>query len=435
MRLPVLTFDDVARTQLCCGCGVCAAEHPDRYRMQDAPAFGRRPRNISQNHQATNGAPARTTPDPTLHLCPGARLQHDFDERDPELDRDLRHAWGPVRTVWEGFAADDDIRFAGSSGGAASALALYCIERAGMHGVLHTAAQRDKPYLNTTVLSTTRQQLLDHTGSRYAPASPCDGLQRIEDAPAPCVFIGKPCDAAGARNLAKHRPALDAKLGLNIAFFCAGVPSTDGNLALLKKAGVHDPDAVRSLRYRGNGWPGLWTVRWTDANGDEHEHHYTYEESWDFLQRYRQWRCYICPDHTGEFADVAVGDPWYRPIQPGEPGKSLIVARTKRGVDIVNAAARAGYLTLETQDNSLLPRSQPNLLSTRGRLFGQQLALRLAGAPTPTYRGFFLARAWRRLSAKDKARSILATLKRIPRKRLRQPVDVFAERHTTGAAS
>lgn len=49
----------------------------------------------------------------------------------------------------------------------------------------------------------------------------------------------------------------------------------------------------------------------------------TYADSWAYLQRYRQWQRYICPDHTGEFADVAVGDPWYREVQAGEAGTSL----------------------------------------------------------------------------------------------------------------
>ena len=58
----------------------------------------------------------------------------------------------------------------------------------------------------------------------------------------------------------------------------------------------------------------------------------TYEQSWgEVLSNHVQWRCKLCLDHTGEFADIAVGDPWYRPIQEGEMGSSLIVARTDVG--------------------------------------------------------------------------------------------------------
>ena len=186
-----------------------------------------------------------------------------------------------------------------------------------MGGALHIGARTGKPYLNETVYSTDRDALLANTGSRYAPASPCDSLHLIEDAEKPSVFIGKPCDAAAVQRARKLRPELDPKLGAVIAFFCAGAPSTQGTLELLKQVGVEDPERVTSLRYRGKGWPGMWTVTWTDAAGNERTEQRTYAESWGFLQKYRQWRCYICPDHTGEFADIAVGDPWYRQVQPG----------------------------------------------------------------------------------------------------------------------
>lgn len=411
MRLPILTIRDVVETQLCCGCGACAGVQPERFRMVDMPEFGRRPVPVGGAPSDGDGAAFR--------VCPGRALSHGDRLREPGLLAELIPGWGPVRAVWEGFATDAEARFGGSSGGAASALSLFAIEKAGMHGALHTRADPARPVFNQTTLSRTRAQLLEGAGSRYAPASPCEGLPLIEAAPGPCVFVGKPCDVAGAVNAAAERPGLAKNLGLTIAFFCAGTPSTRGTNELLKKMGVRSPEDVRSLRYRGRGWPGRWTVTHT-VNGETREASLTYEESWGFLQRYRQWRCYICPDHTGEFADVSVGDPWYRPVQEGEAGKSLIVARTARGLAFVKAAAEAGYITLETEDATLLPRSQPNLLSTRGRLWGQLLALRLAGAPTPSFEGFQTFRWWLRLRLAVKGQSIFGTLKRLKPKGIKR---------------
>lgn len=418
MRLPVLHIRDVVQSQLCCGCGACAGVQPELFRMVDVEAVGRRPVPACDAVGLSDAAAFRA--------CPGRALSHGEALREEGLIADLIPGWGPVRAVWEGYASDSELRFNGSSGGAASALALFAIERGGMHGALHTRAAPDRPYLNETTLSTTRAQVLEAGGSRYAPASPCEGLPLIESAPGPCAFIGKPCDVAGAVAAARDRPALAAKLGMTIAFFCAGTPSTRGTLELLKKMGVESPETVRSLRYRGRGWPGRWTVGHI-VNGEAREASLTYEESWGFLQRHRQWRCYICPDHTGEFADISVGDPWYRPVQEGEPGKSLIVARTARGLAFVRAAAEAGYLTLEVEDASLLPRSQPNLLSTRGRLWGQLAALKLAGAPTPEFEGFETFRWWLRLPLKSKAQSTIGTLRRIRSKGLKRRLAI-AER-------
>jgi coenzyme F420 hydrogenase subunit beta len=162
-----------------------------------------------------------------------------------------------------------------------------------------------------------------------------------------------------------------------------------------------------------------------DDEGVEQVVQRTYAESWGFVQRYRQWRCYICPDHTGEFADLAVGDPWYRKVEPGEPGSSLIVVRTEKGRAILEAAVKAGYIVVSSEDVSLLPRSQPNLLNTRGGLWARLLVLRLFGAAVPKYVGLRSFPFWlRNLSLKAKLSSFSGTITRVFKKRLRDRVDV-----------
>lgn len=413
---------DAVAYRLCCGCGACASLHPDVIEMVDTLEDCRRPR---QRDPLPVGVTLNGQLVDALRVCPGIHLAHDDATIDPQSIAALRDGWGPVLQLWEGHAGDPEIRFAGSSGGAATALALYCLEREGMHGVLHTAARDDVPYLNHTVMSRTRDELLSRTGSRYAPSSPCDSLGEIEQAAGPCVFIGKPCDVAAALKMRRIRPQLDANLGVTIAFFCAGTPSTKGTLDLLKKAGVDDPATVRSIRYRGKGWPGRWTVEFAGASGEVERRSMSYEDSWGFLQKYRQWRCYICPDHTGEFADIAVGDPWYRNVEPGEAGSSLILARTKRGRAIIEAAISAGNLIAHSAQPEILTRSQPNLLKSRGSLWGRLLALRLAGAGVPRFAGMPMFRFWwSELSWREKVQSFVGTLSRVRQRGLRRRSEV-----------
>lgn len=407
---------DVVSFQLCTGCGVCAYLEPDVFSMVDTLEYGRRP---LQAKSLTTGESGEA-----LSACPGAGLAHSGDLRKQSgLDQELLDGWGPVYGVWEGYAADSEIRYAGSSGGVATALALYCIEQENFSGVLHTAAHERIPYLNQTVMSTCRRELLDRTGSRYAPASPAEGLGRIEKAESKCVFIGKPCDAAALQKARSLRPELDSRVGAVIAFFCAGVPSLKGNLDLLKTNGITDPSSLESLRYRGKGWPGMWTARMRNESGMHEAREMTYADSWAYLQRYRQWRCYICPDHTGEFADIAVGDPWYREVQPGEAGTSLIVTRTLRGLQLVRDAANKGYIVLEAEDAYLLPKSQPNLLKARGNLWPRLIVLRLLGAAVPRYQNFTSFRYWlSELTVREKLQSFSSTVKRVFTKQLRIPI-------------
>ncbi|HVR78115.1 MAG TPA: Coenzyme F420 hydrogenase/dehydrogenase, beta subunit C-terminal domain [Acidimicrobiia bacterium] len=132
-----------------------------------------------------------------------------------------------------------------------------------------------------------------------------------------------------------------------------------------------------------------------------------------------EWRCYVCADHTGEFADVAVGDPWYRPIPPDEPGRSRVVVRTERGRQLVNAAISSDSLRLERVSSNILPASQPNLLKAEGATWGRTVATRMVGVASPRYRNFRLLPIWwRHLSGLEKTRSILGTFKRVITKRL-----------------
>jgi coenzyme F420 hydrogenase subunit beta len=419
MRLPVVrNIDDVVQRQLCCGCGACAAVSPERIEMIDTLEHGRRPTYKSD-------LPANALDDAAMGVCPGVGLKHSFDRSDPRFIRKLLPGWGPVLEVWEGFASDEAIRFAGSSGGAATALALACIEAGGMSGALHVSARPDAPYLNHTVLSRTRDELLRAAGSRYAPASPCDGLSMIEREQRPCVFIGKPCDVAAARMVAEVRPELKKRLGVTIAIFCAGTPTTRATLELLRRLGVDDPSDVVDLRYRGNGWPGETTVTARTEMGYSTKR-LSYSEAWGgILTHDKQWRCHVCADHTGELADIAVGDPWHRAAEPGESGRSLVLVRTERGQRIVREAMASGYIHLSESDPGVLPASQPNLLRGRGAVWGRIAACRLLGVAAPHYRGFPMFRFWcSRLTLREKIRSVAGTFRRILNRRLRTPVTI-----------
>ncbi|TWT56737.1 coenzyme F420-reducing hydrogenase subunit beta [Thalassoglobus neptunius] len=404
------TIERIKNQQLCCGCGACAFVSPELFQLENVENEGIRPQRLTTQ----SNAETRRQEQDAVAVCPGKELKHENLDI-PENIKDLIAGWGPVRGVWEGHAADEEIRFHGSSGGGISALALFGLEKKAASGVLHTVMDTENPVLNKTVLSTTRDELLGGAGSRYSPASPCERLDLIEQADGQAVFIGKPCDVAALKKVRKIRPELDKKIQVTIALFCAGTPSTAGTRAVLKKMGFESDNEIRSFRYRGKGWPGHATA----VSHEGREEKMTYDQSWgDILTRHVQWRCRVCIDHTGEFADIAIGDPWYRTPKEGEQGDSLIVARTEAGEKFIREAIEAGYLRAEQIDPQLLPASQPNLLKTRGKVWGRLVACRMLFAGAPRYRGMPMFQFWMsQLSLNEKFKSIVGTLRRIVMRR------------------
>lgn len=396
MDRSIRTLRDVVGWRMCAGCGACSAVCAEGgVELANIRNEGIRPR-----FRAARGLDCEQQ----LSICPGYHVEapagEPFDENVAEL--------GTTLEVWEGYAADSQIRFQASSGGLLTALSLFCLERLGMEFVLHAGMEPERPWLNATHQSRSREDLLRHTGSRYAPSSPCDALRHVEAANGQCVLVVKPCDAAGVAMMRRQRPALDRHAGLVLTFFCAGTPSTDGTLDLLSEMGVK-VDELSSLRYRGEGWPGGFKPTLKEGN----QKFMRYSESWSKLTGHRPLRCHLCPDGLGRVADISCGDAWHRYAGQPNPGRSLILVRTPFGRRVVAEAVSAGYLHLHPSGVDDVRRAQTDLLRRRRQLHGRLLAFRLLGLPVPCYEGFGLRRSFKLLPARERLSVVVGTLRRI----------------------
>ena len=397
----IKNLQDVVDWGLCVGCGACKyASRQGTVELVNFDSTGIRPR--------FDPAAAKASGE-LMDICPGysvdAGLLTGAVPKPTTAERDF----GPTLEIWEGHATDPEIRRRGSSGGILSALALYCLEHEGMAFVLHAGMDPDRPCLNKTVTSRTRAELLSRAGSRYAPASPCEGLSEIEQSDRPCVFIGKPCDTAAVMKLRTTRPVLDQRLGLVLTFFCAGTPSTLGTRSLLEHMQIRQEE-VRHLNYRGDGWPGGFKV----FSGDKGRQDFIpYGQAWRALTPYVPFRCRICPDGLGRVADISCGDAWEKYDGSGSnPGMSIVLVRTRRGQEILQRAVAAGYVNLVPISADTVLAAQPHLLSKRRDLFGRLLALRLQLVPTPRFYGFSQFHSWIRLPMLRKLRTIAGTFRR-----------------------
>lgn len=393
--------DDVVKWRLCMGCGACAWACPSHaISLVDIVEKGIRPSVDESLCEACGDC---------LNVCPGISLIHEPFEDNviPELET----SWGAALSLHEGYASNDTIRWEGSSGGVATALALFAIEELGYEGVLHIKVDPDDPIRNVPVISRSRDDILATLGSRYAPAAPCQAFGMMMEGKGPFMFIGKPCDVAALRKAQEMNAELKRRVGLAVSIFCAGTPTTRGSEEVLKRMGIEDKSDVSQFRYRGCGWPGNAHAKRTDGLEATS---ITYEEAWgDVLSKHGQLRCRLCPDSTGEFADISCGDPWYREVKSDEKGRSLIVIRTQEGQKFWDGAITQGGVIVEPAQPWMLPSSQKSVHSKRKQILGRILAMRAFSIPVPEYVGFSLRANWKSLPFVTRLRVFAATTKRI----------------------
>ncbi len=196
--------------------------------------------------------------------------------------------------------------------------------------------------------------------------------------------------------MAKTDARIARQIPVMLSFFCAGIPSRNDALALARAMGA-DPDDVEGLVFRGDGWPGYARASLRDGR----QLRMDYNTSWGtILNRHLQFRCKICPDGTGEFADVVCGDAWYSkdgyPDFAERPGRSLVLGRSAVGEALLGAAAAAGAVVLEPLSATEIAGMQPYQTIRKQTVLARLAGMALAGRRIPHYRRMRLAAAARR---------------------------------------
>lgn len=394
------TITRVLRGELCTGCGLCAALANGAVEMQSsAPGYSR---------PVVNGAISTETEAAIAATCPGTRV-----EPWTGIAENVDPYWGPWREVMVGAATDPVTRFEGSSGGAISAFLTHALRSGQVDRVVHIAADPQAPTRNLVVVSRSPDDVVQRAGSRYTASSPLVEIDEMLDEGGSIAFVGKPCDVSALRQLARIDPRVDRHVRLMLSFFCAGIPSHDGVYRILREMRV-EPGAVAAFRYRGQGWPGYCVAE--EAGGRKVE--MTYARSWgDHLSKEVQFRCKICPDAVGGAADVACADAWYGdeagyPAFDEADGRSLIIARTAVGRELVHNAIAGGAVEGHPLPLAEIEKMQPGQARRKRLVLARTASLPFALQPAPDMRGLEVARAARLAPFREALQNFLGTLRR-----------------------
>jgi len=393
---------EILKSDLCAGCGLCES------------VFGKEKVSIQLNEEGFLRPIFKkqfTLEESSFFkdICPGITARHhNIEGHDP--------LWGPYLSITSGFSLNEKARYYGSSGGVLTAISSYLLDQNKVECVLHMGASISNPYQNEYKVSYTTEELIKNAGSRYAPSATLINIVSILKDHHSIAIVGKPCDIVGIRNFMKTDEQAKNKIKYLLSFMCAGVPSQNATKKIIEGFNLNQKD-VASLRYRGEGWPGYFKIE--DHNKNIHK--MTYNESWGtVLNKELQFRCKICADGTGEFADIACADAWESskngyPSFEEKKGMSLIMIRNEKGKKLLEEVESLDYIKLSGKTFSSLEiaQMQPYQKQRKQNVIARLLALKLVGRKIHNYNKTLLFKAALKENPLRLFKNFLGMLKRI----------------------
>jgi coenzyme F420 hydrogenase subunit beta len=361
------SVESVVRHHLCVGCGTCILAC-----SENALQIVQTPAGLVEAHVDSSRCKGCSS---CLEVCPGRG--HELC-----LEEDVDPAQGPVITAWRGAAASPDTRARGQSGGVVTALLEYLTASRTVDSALVTTMPADGTLQVAASCVSQADSLRAAAGSKYCPVPVNASLvERCEGTRTAVVALG--CHTQGIR-LAERAGYLDPKsVTVVIGLVCDRVLLHSAIQLMCLDAGVRYGD-VLSLDYRSKESRGLrGNVLFSLRSGEKVSMPSSLRI--DAKEVMTPTRCRMCLDKLNVFSDIVVGDPWGVPV-PAPEGESVLLVRTERGRQVVDAAVAAGELILEPLDPSRVFEGQ-EVTTRRANVMAAQAAWRLLGGRIPAPHG------------------------------------------------
>jgi coenzyme F420-reducing hydrogenase beta subunit len=249
--------------------------------------------------------------------------------------------------TYTGYAKE--YRLTSSSGGIATYVLSILLEKGIISHVISVKDNSEKGNSHYEyVVSSTREELIKQSKTRYYPVSLAEALSEINDLKGNVAVVGVACFIKGIRLAQYSNPKLKIKIPFLVGIICGGVKSSFYTEYLSNKVGVKtcqkpefrikDYDSTASDYSFGcyeKGEETLKSIKMKEVG-----------DMWG-TGLFKSNACDFCDDVTTELADISVGDAWMEPFSNEGKGTNVIVTRTHLADQILNDGLLKGDIELD----------------------------------------------------------------------------------------
>ena len=376
---------------LCHRCGSCIGICPTKVLGLDR-----------QDFPIVKNLAACTDCDLCVKVCPGDEFNV------PEISKqlfpqapDLRDMHGHIEQAYLAYASEEQIRKNSTSGGLISGLLVSLLEQGVITGAAVVASDDQVLWKGKPKIARSKTEILAAMKSKYAISPTNIRFEEIREVEGRYAVVGLPCQIHGYHKAAALDRRIKDRVVLSIGLFCHAAVEHDAMYTIWDSLELETPqqkqaNPAQKFISRIGKHPGTPYIFFKDGSTQpvyfpkvKNGYRPSSMEVLNILYRlYTPPRCLTCYDSTSEFADLAVGDPWMTPPEGVDfyDGWSFALARTKRGIALVEQAEKANALVLKRISSELARTS--NLMmghEKRGRAFRIIETRRRQGELIPDY--------------------------------------------------
>ncbi|MHA1274429.1 MAG: Coenzyme F420 hydrogenase/dehydrogenase, beta subunit C-terminal domain [Promethearchaeota archaeon] len=305
-----MLMKEIVRTGICTECGTCAAVCPV----------------LEWDH--LTGQPK------LIGKCTGCGICYN------QCPRTITDPEQLIGKFVRGYVANTNIPevIGGQDGGTVTSLLCYLFDEKLIDAAVVTMKDPNRPWHPVAQIITTKEDAIKASGSIYAHSQTVEALmEAIRQDYHSIAFVGTPCNIDAVKKM-KESPAGMLKYFMRANVFTIGLFCMDS----------FSPETLYG-RFESDGIDLSKVVKMDINKGKFHLYYEGQSEpvksySIRSLHKYKASSCSFCTDLTAENADISVGS-----VGSGDK-KNTVFARNGLAAEIMEDAAKKGYLIIEPYD-------------------------------------------------------------------------------------